>query len=73
MVVRLQLAAVPWPGVRLAGVGGRSGLLHLVVAGVVVALSAVLRLNVTVAGPGSGHHDIIVSTGTTQGLQGGLS
>ena len=62
MVVSLQLAAVAGPGVRLTGVGLASALLRLVVGGVVVALATVLGLNVTVAGPGGGHIDIIVST-----------
>ena len=63
VVVGLQLAAVSWPWECLTGVGQWSALLYLVVGGVVVTLAAVLRLNVTIAGPGSGHHDIIVSTG----------
>ena len=62
VVLGLQLAAVTWPGEGLTGVGHCSALLYLVVAGVVVTLAAVLRLNVTIARPGSGHHDIIVST-----------
>ena len=57
------------PGESLTGVvtDHWSALLCLVVGGVVVTLATVLRLNVTIAGPGSvgtsGHHDIIVSTG----------